>query len=128
MVLRQKRMDMEKEKRVRKFDSVLSVIHMIFILFVVGLLVYLFFIQVVDIKNYRARAKNQRVGRVFSMRGDIFDRNGIKLATDKVFSDIYAHPADYDKTPEELARILAPILKVPQKIGRKLIGVGLPSK
>lgn len=48
------------------------------------------------------------------MRGDIFDRNGIKLATDKVYSDVYAHPADYDHSPEELAKILAPILKMPK--------------
>ena len=41
------------------------------------------------------------------MRGDIYDRNGIKLATDKVYSDVYAHPADYDHTPEELAKMLA---------------------
>ena len=50
------------------------------------LIIYLFFIQVVDLKKYRARAKSQRVGRIFSMRGDIYDRNGIKLATDKVYS------------------------------------------
>ena len=48
------------------------------------------------------------------MRGDIYDRNGIKLATDKVYSDVYAHPADYDHTPEELAKMLAPILKMPK--------------
>ncbi|MDR1167924.1 MAG: penicillin-binding protein 2 [Heliobacteriaceae bacterium] len=111
MALRQKKTDNEREKRIKKFDSVLTAIHVLFVAFIAGLLIYLFFIQVIDIKNYRARAKNQRVGRIFSMRGDIFDRNGIKLATDKVYSDVYAHPADYDKSPEELAKILAPVLK-----------------
>lgn len=76
---------------------------------------YIFvFIMVVDVGKYRARARSQRVGRIFSMRGDIFDRNGIKLATDKVYSDVYAHPADYDHSPEELAKLLAPILKMPK--------------
>ena len=49
------------------------------------------------------------------MRGDIYDRNGIKLATDKVYYDVYARPKDFnDKihTKEELARALAPILKM----------------
>lgn len=46
------------------------------------------------------------------MRGDIFDRNGIKLASDKISYDVYAHPADYDYSPEELAKMLAPYLKI----------------
>ena len=46
------------------------------------------------------------------MRGDIFDRNGIKLASDRIYYDAYAHPADYDHSPEELAKILAPYLKI----------------
>ena len=104
----------EKEKRVRTFDGVLSFLNYGFILFAALLIIYLFFIQIIDVKHYRAKARSQRVGRIFSMRGDIFDRNGIKLATDKVYSDVYAHPADYDHTPEELAKLLAPILKIPK--------------
>lgn len=105
----------EKERRVRAFDRTLAVLHGFFILFMVSFLIYLFFIQIIDLKNYRAKAKSQRVGRIFSVRGDIFDRNGIKLATDTIYSDVYAHPADYDHTPEELAEILAPILKMPKE-------------
>lgn len=70
--------------------------------------------MVIDTGKYRVRAQNQRAGRTFSMRGDIYDRNGIKLATDKVYSDVYAHPANYDSTPEELAKLLAPILRIPK--------------
>lgn len=73
---------------------------------------YLFAIQVIDIKSYRLRAKKQRSSRSFVMRGDIFDRNGIKLASDRVYYDVYAHPASYDSSPEELAKILAPYLKI----------------
>lgn len=102
------------EKRNRNFDRVIQVLHILFILFMVGLTIHLGVIQLVDPGKYRAKARSQRVGRIFSMRGDIFDRNGIKLATDKVYSDVYAHPKDYDHTPEELAKMLSPILKIPQ--------------
>ena len=104
----------EIEKRNKTFDQVVGFLHIFFICFMVLLVIYLFFIQVIDVRKYRARARSQRVGRIFSMRGDIFDRNGIKLATDKVYSDVYAHPADYDHSPEELAKMLAPILKMPK--------------
>lgn len=104
----------EFEKRSRTFDKVIGVLHIFFIVFMVLLVIYLFFIQVIDVKNYRAKAKTQRVGRIFSIRGDIYDRNGFKLATDKIYSDVYAHPKDYDHTPEELAEMLSPILKIPQ--------------
>jgi len=106
----------ELEKRSRTFDKVIGFMHVFFVIFMVLLVIYLFFIQVIDVGKYRARAKSQRVGRIFSMRGDIFDRNGIKLATDKVYSDVYAHPKDYDHTPEELAKMLSPILKMPQSV------------
>lgn len=104
------------EKRSRTFDKVMGVIHVLFILLIVLLVIHLISIQIVDTGKYRAKARSQRVGRIFSMRGDIFDRTGIKLATDKVFSDVYAHPADYDHTPEELAKILAPVLKMNKSV------------
>ena len=119
--LRNRAEETEKEKRVRIFDSLLGMLNIFFIVFAALLIIYLFFIQVVDVKHYRAKARSQRVGRIFSMRGDIFDRNGIKLATDKVYSDVYAHPADYDHSEEELAKMLAPILKMPKdKLLQKL--------
>ena len=114
-----KRLNQEENelgKRSRTFDRVVGFMQVFFICFMLLLIVYLFFIQVIDVGKYRTRAKNQRVGRIFSMRGDIFDRNGIKLATDKVYSDVYAHPKDYDHTPEELAKMLSPILKMPQNV------------
>ena len=121
MAKRLKNRTSETEKRTRTFDSLVGMLNIFFICFAVVLIIYLFFIQIADIKHYRAKARSQRVGRIFSMRGDIFDRNGIKLATDKVFSDVYAHPADYDHTPEELAKVLAPVLKMPKdKLLQKL--------
>lgn len=101
-----------KEKRFKIFDQRLGCWNVLFALFAILLIVYLFLIQVIDIKNYRIKAKKQRSSKNFIMRGDIFDRNGIKMASDKIYYDVYAHPADYDHSPEELAKILAPYLKI----------------
>lgn len=113
-----------KAKRFKTFDKRLGCWQVVFALFAISLIIYLFLIQIMDIKNYRLRAKRQRSSRNFIMRGDIFDRNGIKLASDKINYDVYAHPADYDHSPEELARILAPYLKISktnlvEKLSRK---------
>ena len=102
----------DKIKRFKIFDKRLGCWQVLFAFFAVALIIYLFLIQVVDIKNYRLRAKRQRSSRNFIMRGDIFDRNGIKLASDRIYYDAYAHPLDYDHSPEELAKILAPYLKI----------------
>lgn len=105
-------MDKIKIQRFKTFDKRLGCWQVAFALFALALILYLFLIQVVDVKNYRLKAKRQRSSRTFVMRGDIFDRNGIKLASDKITYDVYAHPADYDNSPEELARMLAPYLKI----------------
>lgn len=106
----------EKAKRFKTFDKRLGCWQIAFAFFAVSLIIYLFLIQVVDIKNYRLRAKRQRSSRNFIMRGDIFDRSGIKLASDKISFDVYAHPADYDHSPEELAKMLAPLLKISKPV------------
>lgn len=102
----------DKAKRFKTFDKRLGCWQVAFAFFAVSLIIYLFLIQVMDIKDYRLRAKRQRSSRTFIMRGDIFDRNGIKLASDRISYDVYAHPADYDHSPEELAKMLAPYLKI----------------
>lgn len=106
----------DKTNRFRTFDKRLGCWQVAFLFFAISMIIYLFLIQVVDVKNYRLRAKRQRSSRTFIMRGDIFDRNGIKLASDKISYDVYAHPADYDHSPEELARMLAPHLKMSKAI------------
>ena len=111
--MRRRNQDTEKEKRIRSFDKLLALLQIFFIGFAFLLAIYLFFIQIVDLGKYRVKAINQRVSRNFVLRGDIFDRNGIKLATDKIYMDIYAHPNNYDSTPEELSKKLSPILDIP---------------
>ena len=104
-----------KDKRIKVFNRRLVNTQKLFALFAFLLICHLFCIQILDVKHYRAKAKRQRTSRSFIMRGDIYDRNGIKLATDMVYYDVYARPKDFDDkihTKEELAKALAPILKM----------------
>lgn len=120
----------DREEKFKSFDKRLGCWQVAFAFFAVGLIIHLFFIQVIDIKNLRIKAKKQRSAQSFVLRGDIYDRNGIKLASDKVLFDVYARTPDYEHTPEELANMLAPILKMPkstlvQKLRRKDIMISL---
>ena len=109
------RFDKEKEyKKNQMFLTRLTIIQALFLLAILLFIIYLFCIQILDVRHFRVKAKNQRRASAFVMRGDIYDRNGIKLATDTVYYDIFARRADYVHEPEELAKILAPILKVSQ--------------
>ena len=96
------------------FKRRLTIFQLLFLIAILGFIVYLFCIQILDTRHFRVKAKNQRRASAFVMRGDIYDRNGIKLATDTVYYDIFARRADYVHEPEELAKKLAPILKVSQ--------------
>lgn len=98
------RAEMKSSKR---FDNVISWLYFLFILFAAALIIHLFFIQVIDIKKYKVKAKKQRASQNFAVRGDIYDRNGIKLATDDVFYNVFARRADYDEdesSPEVIAK------------------------
>ena len=85
-----------------------------FVIAVALFVVYLFCNQVLDVRHFRVKAKNQRRASSFFFFVDIYDRNGIKLATDTVYFDIFARKEDFVHTPEELAKMLAPILKISQ--------------
>lgn len=120
----------EREEKFKDFDKRLGCWQIAFALFAISLIIHLFFIQVIDIKNLRLKAKKQRLSGNFVLRGDIYDRNGIKLASDKVLFDVYARTPDYEHTPEELANMLAPILKIPKstlvkKLRQKSIMISL---
>lgn len=108
---------MPKPERANKnkiFSERIMWLQVIFVAIIAFFVIYLFVIQVVDPKNRRNKAKTQRRASSFVMRGDIYDRNRIKLATDTVYYDIFARKADFVHTPEELAKMLAPILKISQ--------------
>ena len=96
------------------FSERLMWLQIVFVTFVGLFIIYLFAVQVLDVRHLKIKAKNQRRASSFVMRGNIFDRNGIKLATDTVYYDIFARKDDFVHTPEELAKLLAPILKISQ--------------
>ena len=95
------------------FSKRLAFLYALFCIYVTSLALYLFAVQTFDVRHCRIKAKNQRKADSFVMRGNIYDRNGIKLATDTVYFDIFARKDDFLHTPEELATLLAPILKIP---------------
>ena len=79
------------------------------------LILYLILLQIVDIRHYKVKAKNQRYSKNFVMRGQIVDRNGVRLATDQTSYNVYAHREYFDHTAEELAEMLFPYLDVDKK-------------
>ncbi len=103
-----------KGNKNKVFSERLMWLQIVFVALVGLFVLYLFAVQVLDVRHFRIKAKNQRKAYSFVMRGNIYDRNGIKLATDTVYYDIFARRDDFVHTPEELAKLLAPILKISQ--------------
>ena len=115
--------EIKKDKRTRRCNSVTGWLDILYIVAIVVLIVHLFILQIFDIHRYRERGKMQRASHDFQLRGDIFDRNGIKLATDRIYYNIYARPVDYStrETPKEIAKLFSPILNIPyQTLYKKL--------
>lgn len=98
--------------RNRRCNSFANWLNIAYIFIIAILLIHLIVLQIIDPHRYRERGKMQRASHSFELRGDIYDRNGIKLATDRIFYNIYARPVDYSKreTPELIAELFAPVL------------------
>lgn len=83
----------------------------------------LFYIQVIDSHNLRAKAQKSRHQSVrLYNRGRILDRNGVVLAQDTMVYDIYAHKDYYyGVTPKQIAAVLSPVLNMNfKKLTKKL--------
>ena len=104
----------EKEK-IKKVEKRIKYAHVFLLGFFVVLIVYLFLLQIVDIRHYKTKAKSQRYSKNFVMRGQILDRNGLRLATDQTSYNLYAHREYFDHEPEELAEMLTPYLGIDKK-------------
>lgn len=93
-------------------NKAINILELIFLVLIIALVVHLFLLQIFDFKNYREKGRLQRASHDFAVRGDIYDRNGIKLATDRIYYNIYARPVDYTQkeTPQAIAKALAPVL------------------
>ena len=108
-----KKKNNELLQRFMSFDKKLIIWQWLAIGFFILLIIHLILIQIVDLKHYKQKAKRQRMVSGAVMRGMIVDANGIKLASDKVVYDVWAHPHVYDHTPAQLANVLSPILEIP---------------
>ena len=110
-----------KEKVNKNFDRRIGCLQSVFYITCFLLVVYLFLLQVCDIRHCKNKAKSQRTSKMYVLRGEIVDRYGFKLAADKTTFILYAHPDYYDHTPAELAEILSPYVKIPvRELTKKL--------
>ncbi len=104
-----------KESKIKLTERRIKIAHILMLAVFFSVIIYLFLLQIADIRQYRQKALNQRYSRSFIMRGQITDRNGLRLAVDQTSYNIYAHREYFDHTPEELAELLAPLLKTDAK-------------
>lgn len=105
----------DNSDRIKLFNKRLRALKIIFTCFAVALAVYLFAVQILDIKHYAKKAKAQRIAKKFIMRGSILDRNGIKLASDQLSYNVYVHRQYMDHTPEEIAKRISKYLGMTEK-------------
>lgn len=107
-----------KKSRGKFCNNVTDGLNILYCIAILVLIVHLFIVQIFDFQKYRERGKMQRASHDFAVRGDIFDRHGIKLATDRIYYNIYARPVDYSdkETPQIISKLFAPILGIPEKI------------
>lgn len=105
-----------KNSRGKYCNSVTDILSILYYLVIVVLIIHLFVVQIFDFQKYREKGKMQRSSHDFAVRGDIYDRHGIKLATDRIYYNIYARPVDYSKkeNPRKIAKLFAPVLKIPE--------------
>jgi len=101
----------------KKYDRWSLIIQISLFLFAFVIIGKLFWVQIIQGKDLKERARdNRQSARDFSFRGEIVDRNGIRLAGDATLYDIYAHPQYYNKKVDidEIAKILSGPLKISQ--------------
>ncbi|MBE7712527.1 MAG: penicillin-binding protein 2 [Cyanobacteria bacterium SIG26] len=106
----------QKPSRGKYCNKVSNILAILYLGAVICLAAHLVKIQLFDFDKYRERGKMQRSSHDFAVRGDIYDRHGIKLATDRIYYNIYARPVDYSNTenPRKIAKLFAPILQIPE--------------
>jgi len=106
--------------RSKKYDRWSIIIQGSLFLFALIIIAKLFWVQIIQGADLKERAReNRQSARDFSFRGEIVDRNGIRLAGDATLYDIYAHPQYYNKKAD--LDLMTSILAKPLKQSRKEI-------
>lgn len=102
----------QKEPRTRTCNKRIKFLLVMYWIAILILAVHLVRLQIFDPYNYKEKGRIQRANHDFAVRGDIFDRHGIKLATDRIYYNIYARPVEYSEkeNPRRIAKLLSPVL------------------
>lgn len=106
----------------KKYKLATAVIQALFSVLAFSLILQLLNLQIIDPQGLKEKARKMRMSKAFIARGEIVDRNGVKLAIDSTLYDIYAHPEYYgEMKPKEIASKLAPFLNISKsKLTKKL--------
>lgn len=101
----------QSPQRLHRRMSACIVFLIAFCLLIVG---RLFWLQVIQGADLTRRADNQTEmdRELQSPRGSILDRNGKVLAISEMAKSLYADPTMIKRTPAEVAKILAPYLRI----------------
>lgn len=87
----------------------------------------LYYLQIYQGPTLKAKAEVQRQQHnMLVHRGAITDRRGLPLAIDTTRYDIFVHVKLLKKSPEESAKILSPIVNVPEEKVLRLLNSGYP--
>ena len=100
----------------RIIRSRLSVLMSVFLITGGILALRLTYVQGVSHNRYMEMGKNQieETQILYSPRGTIYDRNGNKLAFSVQLKSLYADPKMMEISPQQAAKLFAPVLKVPE--------------
>lgn len=100
----------------RIIRSRLSVLMSVFLITGGILALRLTYVQGVSHNRYMEMGKDQieETQILYSPRGTIYDRNGNKLAFSVQLKSLYADPKMMEISPKQAAKLLAPVLKVPE--------------
>ena len=100
----------------RIIRSRLSVLMSVFVITGGILALRLTYVQGVSHNRYMEMGKNQIEEKqiLYSPRGTIYDRNGNKLAFSVQLKSLYADPKMMEISPQQVAKLFAPVLKVPE--------------
>ena len=100
----------------RIIRSRLSVLMSVFLITGGILALRLTYVQGVSHNRYMEMGKDQieETQILYSPRGTIYDRNGNKLAFSVQMKSLYADPKMMEISPQQAAKLFAPVLKVPE--------------
>ena len=121
--------DKEKKEKIaekkRLCNNVTNWFDILYVFIIVILVIHLAVLQLIDPRGYRE--KGIQSGHNFELRGDIYDRNGIKLATDRIYYNVMVRPVEYSEkeTPVKIAKLFAPVL-MEHPIPKQEKGPGFP--